>query len=277
MKIDIKKRYFFGLILFVGIYFVVALAPVPVGHTINEIELCGAEQILKMNSAGTSWTCSDDSSPVFQDPQAVDFCSVSGGQVTSPGVCLFKVAGMYTFTAPSGVDLIEVTIVGAGGGSGSRAHGHWNAYGGAGGGGAVRSYSLTGGHTFSLTVGKGGYGPTTAGWGNRIGEKGGSTVFGGMSATGGAGGYSAGYNTPVSGGVGSGGTTNCNGGVGKNANYQTAVGGVGGCGGGSGGPSGAGGASTSIGGNGGSAICGAGGSMSVSDRGGDGCIRIVYK
>jgi hypothetical protein len=142
-----------------------------------------------------------------------------------------------TFTIPTGVTKLKITVVGGGGGGGGGTVG-----GGGGAGGAAISYlsSLTPGNTLSVTIGASG----TGGASGVAGTDGGtSSVASGtqsittISTTGGGGG-GAGQNPGGLGGTGTNGTLNLGGGDG--------AGGVLGC-------------TTTPGGNGGSSLLGGGG------------------
>ena len=115
-----------------------------------------------------------------------------------------------TFTIPTGVTALKITVIGAGGSAGN------NGSCGAGGASAF-SYltGLTAGNTIAVTVGSGG----TARVNNASGITGGtSSVASGtqsittISCTGGGGGYGAGFwTTNATGGTASGGDTNLSG------------------------------------------------------------------
>lgn len=141
------------------------------------------------------------------------------------GMQVFTANG--TFTIPSGVTNVKVTIVGGGGGgaSGSSAGGG----GGAGGGACIKFLTgLTSGNTLSVTVGSAGSGGSS-GYYNSGGTGGTSSVASGtqtittLSATGGAGGkfYYASNTSPYGagsqGGIGSNGNMNIRGGGGSPA------------------------------------------------------------
>jgi len=130
-----------------------------------------------------------------------------------------------TYTKPSGINKIKVTLTGGGGGGGSGS-GSFNMGGGGGGGGSsieiIDVSSLS--STVSVTVGAGGAGgAANAGI---IGNDGGTTSFGSyLTATGGAGGYPAvGNPRPDNGkgGVGSNGQINIKGGFGGMHNANSA-------------------------------------------------------
>ena len=164
--------------------------------------------------------------------------------------------GSLTFTVPTGITKVKVTVIGGGGGGGSAGSSNYGS-GGGGGGAAIEIISgLTPGDTVSVTVGAGG----------AAGSAGNTSSFGAYcSATGGSGGA---QNTAGgAGGVGSGGDLNIAGGGG--ATY--AFGGAGGSsiygGGGRGGV-------TSTGGVGG-AYGGGGGGVSGAGTGGAGAAGVV--
>jgi len=178
---------------------------------------------------------------------SANFLAYGGGSGTSstvgssiPNMSVFSTAGSQTFTIPSGVSKIKVTVVGAGGGgrgaaqpgSGQEGFGH----GGAGGGTTFKTLTgLTPGATLSVIIGAGGAGST----GPNLGVTGGtSSVSSGtqtistISATGGIGGQGAWYadvNGGVSignaaeGGIGTGGDLNIRGGAGGFA-YEAGAG-----------------------------------------------------
>lgn len=121
-----------------------------------------------------------------------------------------------TFTVPTGITAVKVTVIGGGGGGGGYSSGTTIVATAGGGGGGVAVKFITGltpGGTVSVTVGTGGAGGTSG-----TGTAGGTSSFGASaSATGGAGG--AGNNTGAptansSGGAGSSGDINITGGRG---------------------------------------------------------------
>ena len=149
--------------------------------------------------------------------------SISGstGGVTITNTASAGIAGIGgqlftsngTFTIPTGVTLLKVTVVGGGGGSG--AGGAYVGGGGGGGGGAAIKYlaGVTAGNTLAVTIGSGGTGGAYPG--NNGGTGGTSQVASGtqtittISATGGAFGTRDGFvNSGGIGGVGSNGTIN---------------------------------------------------------------------
>ena len=125
-----------------------------------------------------------------------------------------------TFTIPTGVTLLKITVVGGGGGGGSYGYGTSYICAGGGGGGCAIRYltGLTPGNTLAVTVGAAG----TAGANSNGGSGGSSTVASGTqtvtTTTGsGGGGGSGSYtsaNTPGAGGTGTNGSINISGGPG---------------------------------------------------------------
>jgi hypothetical protein len=122
-----------------------------------------------------------------------------------------------TFTVPTGITKVKVTVVGGGGGGGALAAYDGVVGGGGGGGTAMEIISgLTPGGTVSVTVGAAG--TAAAGGGNGgNGGPGGTSSFGAYcSATGGGGGIgSTAGNGFAAGGLGSGGDLNIRGGSGS--------------------------------------------------------------
>jgi len=110
-----------------------------------------------------------------------------------------------TFTVPSGITAVQVTVIGGGGGGGSaRIPTCGDSFGGHGGGAGVAIKYVTGltpGGTVSVTVGAGG----TGGVPNNAGGAGGTSSFGAhCSATGGGGGGHGFNSTGAVGSMGSG-------------------------------------------------------------------------
>ena len=174
------------------------------------------------------------------------FLAYGGSGVSStvassiPNMSVFSTAGSQTFTIPSGVSKIKVTVVGGGGGgrgaaqpaSGQEGFGH----GGAGGGTTFKTLTgLTPGATLSVTVGAGGAGstgPTLGSTGGTSSVSSGTQTISTISASGGIGGqgaWIAGVNYGVSigavaeGGIGTGGDLNIRGGAGGLA-YEAGAG-----------------------------------------------------
>lgn len=138
---------------------------------------------------------------------------------------VYAAAGTYTFTVPSGVRKLRVRCIGAGGSGGVvtdsnvRSTTKYGATGGAGGGYAEKTFAVTPGSTYTVTVGAGGAAVTRSTTGYSNGNAGGTTSFGAMcSATGGGAGtantVSGTLPASNSGGTGSGGDINLTGGTG---------------------------------------------------------------
>jgi hypothetical protein len=139
--------------------------------------------------------------------------AAAGGYAGPVGTQVFTGSG--TFTVPTGITSVKVTVVGAGGGINSYAG---TSQAGAGGMAQRVVTGLTPGGTVSVTVG--GVGANWSGGGppnvNNRGNTGGTSSFGAFcSATGGQGATSASYGS-AAGGSGSGGTLNINGQSGVN-------------------------------------------------------------
>lgn len=102
---------------------------------------------------------------------------------SNTGVQIFTSSG--TFTAPSGITKVYVSMVGGGGGGGGAGS---QPYGGGGAGGAFTIYtpfSVTPGNNYTVTIGSGGPGGADQ---NTVGSVGGSTSFDSLSVAGGSGG-----------------------------------------------------------------------------------------
>ena len=115
----------------------------------------------------------------------------SGGTLSCPtihGVKLFTSTGSWT--APSGITSVLLTIQGAGGSGGSGNSGGNNTAGGGAGGSYLQSfyYAVTSGNTYTVTIGTGGTGVT----GGADGHDGGSTSFDSVSVPGGGKGFAYG-------------------------------------------------------------------------------------
>lgn len=138
--------------------------------------------------------------------------------------------GNGTYTIPTGVTAVKVTVVGGGGGGGNATYvcAHGSGGGGGGGGTAIKYLtSLTPGNTLSVTVGGGG-GATATGGTSSVSS--GSQSISTISGVGGSGGASGagGSGNGGSGGSSSGGDMNSAGGGGDvgQGQSQTAQGGA---------------------------------------------------
>lgn len=134
------------------------------------------------------------------------------------GTTIYDTAGSYTYTVPNGVFRIYAEVYGAGGGGGVYTPGVSGSEGeGGGGGGSAEGWiSVTPGDTISVVVGAAGVGNTSG-----TATNGGTSSFGSLSATGGAGGNVNG--TPGSGGAGTGGEINLSGQTGVNGDSSYSV------------------------------------------------------
>jgi hypothetical protein len=118
-----------------------------------------------------------------------------------------------TFTIPSGVTAVKVTVVGGGGGGGGGAA-CGNPGGGGGGGAALIKYltGLTSGNTLAVTVGAAGAGGVNGTTGGTSSVASGTQSITTLTCTGGAGGVSQASATYRAGGTATNGDINANGG-----------------------------------------------------------------
>jgi hypothetical protein len=116
-----------------------------------------------------------------------------------PVISTFSTVGSATWTAPSGINAVELLVVGGGGGAGHDVGGG----GGAGGLCYGSSYPVTPGSSYSIVVGGGGASSSTSGG---KGASGSNSSFGSVVAFGGGGaGSYPGNGAGISGGSGGGG------------------------------------------------------------------------
>ncbi|MCK6077894.1 tail fiber protein [Paenibacillus silvae] len=182
----------------------------------------------------------------------------SGGSIAnySHGSQLYDVPGKYTFTVPSGINLLFLIIIGAGGGGGYGSSSSMGEPGGGGGAGGIyiKELSVSPGSSYNVIVGVGGEGYRGGGY-YGSGSAGGSSSFGDLIAVGGAGGYGS-----------------------KSGGYGGAGGGYGGKGGDGGSNASSG--STNKGGASGGGIFGAGGNGSYGGEnpgnGGTGRVIVIW-
>lgn len=152
-------------------------------------------------TAGTTYYFRAFSYAVKDDAEWVHETSyTASAKTTSKGTQTFTASG--TFTVPTAVRSIDIFCVGGGGAAGAVYGSSSNPYtsgGGAGGKTATKkSYAVTPGDTFAVTIGAGGTGSTS----NTTGATGGTTSFGSVvSATGGTGSTNR-ANSSSSGGTG---------------------------------------------------------------------------
>lgn len=112
------------------------------------------------------------------------------------------VTASASWTAPTGVNAVEVLVVAGGGGGGST--GTIQAGGGGGAGGLLYSgrYSVSAGSSYTVTIGAGGAGGSSGN--NWDGSNGGDSTFSGITATGGGGGGGQQDRSGLTGGSGGG-------------------------------------------------------------------------
>lgn len=175
-------------------------------------------------------------------------------QTVPAGIQAFSSAGTFTFTVPTGVTTLKVSVWGGGGGGGGCVFGTAAAAAGGGGGGyAVKRFTgLAPGSNISVAVGAGGTGGGPSG----NGLPGGPSSVLTVSATGGSGGTAGGSGISIGGAGGSGvggdiGNGNSANGSAGNVNAGTAGTANGGTGGAASSGGGGGGSSVGIGGAGG--------------------------
>jgi len=152
-------------------------------------------------TAGTGITVTNGTGSITIAATGTSLPGAQGQVFTSSG----------TFTIPTGITAIKVTVVGGGGGG--AAFSQIATVGGGGGGGAAIKFitGLTPGDTVSVTVGAAGTAATASGGNGATGGTGGTSSFGAYcSATGGAGGNHS-TSTPGAGGIGSSGDLNIKG------------------------------------------------------------------
>ncbi len=155
-------------------------------------------------------------------PITVDYTpSAGGGGGGVSGGCSTSAVGSDTvvtctgdggITIPSGVTSVRYLVVGGGGGGGGNTGGWGSGAGGAGGVLQGTGFAVTGGATYTVTVGAGGSGGTG---GVSLGGNGGDSTFSTLTAIGGGGGATQGIsNNGANGGSGGAGRGNGSGGTG---------------------------------------------------------------
>ena len=118
---------------------------------------------------------------------------------------IFTASG--TFTAPSGITKVYLTMVGGGGGSGGTGSGSTNKGAGGGGGGQScvnLSFTVVPGNNYTVTIGAGGTAGSGGGGSSGSGGAGGTTSFDSASVLGGSGGTNGTFGGAGDGGAGAG-------------------------------------------------------------------------
>ena len=157
-----------------------------------------------VSSGGSYWVIDSSISPSDGDTLSWDdsnsyWTVSSGGGSSSDNIGMEVFTSSGTFTVPSGVTAVKVTVIAGGGAGGGGTSGSQGGWGGAGGGAIKVVTGLTESDTVSVTVGSGGS-VTTSDWSG----SGGSSSFGShCSASGGSGGNRRGR-SQVAGSAGSG-------------------------------------------------------------------------
>ena len=163
-------------------------------------------RVKAVNSAGTTY----GSNVTFTTSACPNGCSTSPVGTDTLVTCIAD----GTVTIPLAVSSVRYLVVGGGGGGGGIGSGSQPGGGGGGAGGVLAgtSLSVTGGSTYTVTVGAGG----TAGSNGTDGGTGGNSTFSSITANGGGGGASSGVtdNNGNTGGSGGGGRNSGNGGTG---------------------------------------------------------------
>jgi hypothetical protein len=151
------------------------------------------------------------SNTLIKKPSPTGLASLSGGEINGPILYFFDgtqfvipganysqvipphnswsqtIGGSYTFTVPTGVYWVDVTVVGGGGGGGPGGGGTFGSFSGGGGGsgGTAEGWvNVSPGQNITVVVGSGGVGSAAV---NTYGATGGTSSFLGLSATGGTG------------------------------------------------------------------------------------------
>ena len=137
-----------------------------------------AGQVLTSGGSGAAPTWSTPASGQYQ----YSLATYATAYNSSGSPLVWNSNGSLTWTAPTGVTKVKVTVI-AGGGGAQNATGAWGGYGGQ----AIGVYTVTPSTAYSITVGNGGAGTTGGSTSN--GTTGGSSSFSTLiSATGGQGG-----------------------------------------------------------------------------------------
>ena len=141
----------------------------------------------------------------------LSFAAAGGGGFQSMQV--FTSSG--TWTKPSGISKVKVTVVGGGGGGYGRNTYTEEGPGGGGGGSAIKFIDVSSVSSVSVTIGAGG-----AGGANAAASDGGTTSFGSYTSATGGSGADSGQDTGGVGGSGSNGDVNLTGGTGRKGGFS---------------------------------------------------------
>lgn len=139
----------------------------------------------------------------------LSFGSAGGGLQS---IQVFTSSG--TWTKPSGISKVKVTVVGGGGGGYGVNTYNEGSPGGGGGGSAIKFINVSSVSSVSVTIGAGG-----AGGANATASDGGTTSFGSYTSATGGSGAEEGQNTGGVGGSGSSGDINLTGGTGRKGGF----------------------------------------------------------
>jgi len=101
VKINFTNRWLYTLIILgvliavgVGVY-AATYSSSGAGHPYTEISTCAADQILKMNSAGTDWTCANPSSGSETDPTVMSWAKTNNPNISGNLDVVGTIAGRY--------------------------------------------------------------------------------------------------------------------------------------------------------------------------------------
>jgi hypothetical protein len=148
--------------------------------TLNYVPVTNANGLVGFTVTASDGSLSSSTASVNMNITPVNDAPAVTGPIGPATVETFATVGSNTWTVPAGVTSIEVLVVGGGGsGGGSTA-------GGGGGGGLVyqTAYAVTSGTAYTVTVGAGGAQVSN----QVVGNSGGNSVFGPLTAIGGGGG-----------------------------------------------------------------------------------------